>query len=162
MTAFTAVGGKTSREALGVVAQNVAHAVDPAQKRDVDAVDFGDGRERPWSGCQASAAAKSGAGGLAGASPSRARAIRSSASAAPGAAGAARAARMSLSWLVIALLSHHELDVTILTGCVEAARSGGCRAADFAGERLCSAIAFARAPAIVRPDPKGSQRPIKE
>ena len=33
------VGGKGAREALGVLDQKVAHPVDPAQERDIDAVD---------------------------------------------------------------------------------------------------------------------------
>ena len=62
------VGRQAAREAFGVVRQRVAHAVDAAQKRHLDPVDLGDGRQPPAGGCQtkASAAAKSGAGGAGG------------------------------------------------------------------------------------------------
>ena len=39
------VGGKSAGEALGVLDQKVAHPVDPAQERDIDAVDARNGRE---------------------------------------------------------------------------------------------------------------------
>ena len=39
------VGGKGAREALGVLDQKVAHPVDPAQERDIDAVDVRNRRE---------------------------------------------------------------------------------------------------------------------
>ena len=41
------VGGQPAREAAGVLDQKIAHPVDAAQEREIDAVDARDGGERP-------------------------------------------------------------------------------------------------------------------
>ncbi len=79
-------------EALGILDQKIAHPIDALEQRHVDPVDAANRRQLCPSGCQtkASAAAKSSAGGLGGASRSSASAIRASNAAASFCEGSAR------------------------------------------------------------------------